>query len=329
MNEPDKHSESPSQSNPLTPGWEKAMLEKLAYAALNEQKIARRWGVFFKLLTFSYLLIVLGIYAYPQFGDSMDSAHGDHIAVISVLGEIGEGQVANAEHVIEGLRDASEDRHTKGILLSINSPGGSPVQSAYIYDEIRRIKQQQPNLPIYAVVGDICASGGYYIAAATDKIFVNAASLIGSIGVVMNGFGFTAVLDKLGVERRLLTAGEHKAMLDPFSPANARETEHMQSLLNQVHQQFIDAVKLGRGDRLKLTEASILFSGLVWTGAESVKLGLADGFGSVDSVARDELGLDNTVDFTPQERLIDRLAGKIGASFGHAIASHWGGQALH
>nr|WP_305888617.1 signal peptide peptidase SppA [Methylomonas sp. SURF-2] len=293
-------------------------MEKLAFAAIEEQKRSRRWGVFFKLLTFAYLALALGVFLYPRF-ESEVSAGKTHTAVIDVLGMIADGEAANADVIIAGLRDAVKDKNTKGIILNINSPGGSAVQANYVYEEIRRQKADRPDLPIYSVVGDMCASGGYYIAAASDKIYVSRASLIGSIGVVMNGFGFSNVLEKLGVERRLLTAGEHKAMLDPFSPLNQQETQHMQSLLDQVHQQFIVAVKQGRGDRLK--ETPEMFSGLVWTGEEGVRLGLADDFGSVDSVARDVLGAEDKVNFTPQERLIDRLAGKFGASFGHAIGT--------
>lgn len=298
--------------------WEKQVLEKLAFAAINEQKITRRWGIFFKLLTFGYLAAVLMLAVYPNVEGEI---HGDkpHIAVIDVLGMIAEGEAANADSIIDGLRGAVKDKNTKGVILNINSPGGSAVQSAYVYEEIRRQKVAHPNLPIYSVVGDVCASGGYYIAAASDKIYVSPASIIGSIGVVMNGFGFSNVLEKLGVERRLLTAGEHKAMLDPFSPAKQQETQHMQGMLDEVHQQFIAAVRQGRGDRLK--ESPDMFSGLVWSGESGVKIGLADGFGSVDSVARDVMGSEEKVNFTPQEHLIDRLTGKFGASFAHAFAS--------
>jgi len=279
------HLKSDSETKP---GWERELVEKLAFAAIREQKTARRWGIFFKLLTFAYLLVILGIAIYPKLKGEINSEKA-HIAIIDVLGVIGQGEGASAETVIEGLQDAVKDKNTKGIILNINSPGGSPVQSAYVYDEIRRLKKLHPDLPIYAVVGDLCASGGYYIAAASDKIFVNQASIIGSIGVIMNGFGFTGVMDKLGVERRLLIAGEHKAMLDPFSPVKELEAKHMQTLLNQVHQQFIGAVREGRGDRLKEANAPELFSGLVWTGAQGVEIGLADGFGSVETVARDVL----------------------------------------
>lgn len=299
-------------------GWEKTVLEKLAFSAIEEQRKTRRWGIFFKLMTFAYLAIVLGLLAYPNFEADMKTTT-QHAAVIDVLGIIAEGEAANADTIIEGLRDAIKDKNTKGIILNINSPGGSAVQAAYVYDEIRRQKAEHPDLPIYAVVGDMCASGGYYIAAASDKIYVSQASIIGSIGVIMNGFGFNNILEKLGVERRLLTAGEHKAMLDPFSPMKAQEAKHMQSLLDQVHQQFIAAVRQARGDRLK--ETPDMFSGLVWTGEEGVKLGLADDFGSVDSVARQVFGTEEKLNFTPEERLIDRLAGKMGATFAHTLGT--------
>ncbi len=299
-------------------GWEKEVLEKLAFSAIEEQKKARRWGIFFKCLTFAYLSAALALAVFPRFDTDMAS-NKPHVAVVDVLGMIAEGEAAGADAIIDGLREAIEDKNTQGVILNINSPGGSAVQAAYVYDEIRRQKAAHPDLPIVAVVSDMCASGGYYIAAASDKIYVSPASIIGSIGVIMNGFGFSSVLEKLGVERRLLTAGEHKALMDPFSPMKEPETKHMQSLLNQVHQQFIGAVKQARGDRLK--ETPEMFSGLVWTGEEGVKLGLADGFGSIDSVARQEMGIEDTLNFTPQERLIDRLAGKFGASFGHAIGT--------
>lgn len=299
--------------------WERDVLEKLAFAAVTEQRRTRRWNNFFKSLMFIYLLGIFAMAVYPKFKDGISDSNKPHAAVIDISGVIAESEDANAATIIEGLREAAKDSNTTGIILKINSPGGSPVQSAYIYDEIRRIKAKQPDLPIYSVVGDICASGGYYIAAASDKIFVSQASIIGSIGVIMNGFGFVDVLEKLGIERRLLTAGSHKAMLDPFSPSNAEETQHMQALLDDVHQQFIDAVRAGRGDRLK--EFDDMFSGLVWTGAEGVKLGLADGFGNVDSVARDVLKTDEKINFTPRKRLLDKLVGSLGASFAQGFNS--------
>ena len=300
-------------------GWEREVIEKLALAAITEQTRARRWGVFFKSLVFCYLTIVLGVTLYPVLKKDMGIDSKEHTAVIDVMGPIAEDKDANAASIIESLRNAVKDKQTKGIILHSNSPGGSPVQSAYVYEEIRAIKKQHPDLPIYAVVSDICASGCYYIASATDKIFVNPSSLIGSIGVLMDGFGFVDIMQKLGVERRLLTAGAHKAMLDPFSPPKTDETKYMQGLLDQVHQQFISAVKAGRGDRL--IESPDMFSGLVWTGEAGVKIGIADAFGTEDYVAKDIIGAENRVDFTKQSRFLDKIAGKLGASFGHALGA--------
>lgn len=300
-------------------GWEREVIEKLALAAVTEQTRARRWSVFFKSLIFLYLVAIFGVAMYPKIQQDMGVDGTDHTAVIDVVGLIAEDKDSNAADIIESLRDAVKDKHTKGIILHSNSPGGSPVQSAYVYEEIRNIKKEHPDLPVYAVVSDICASGCYYIASASDKIFVNQSSLIGSIGVLMDGFGFVDVMQKLGVERRLLTAGAHKAMLDPYSPPKADETQYMQGLLDQVHQQFISAVKAGRGDRLK--ETPDMFSGLVWTGEAGVKLGVADGFGNDDYVAKEIIGAEKLVDFTQQGRLLDKIASKLGASFGQAIGS--------
>ncbi|MEI6268755.1 MAG: S49 family peptidase [Methylococcaceae bacterium] len=300
-------------------GWERKIIEKLALAAVTEQTRARRWGVFFKSLIFVYLFAVFGMAIYPKIkmGIGVDSKY--HTAVIDVVGVIAEDKDANATDIIESLRDAVKDTNTKGIILHSNSPGGSPVQSAYVYEEIRKIKKERPDLPIYAVVSDMCASGCYYIASASDKIFVNQSSLIGSIGVLMDGFGFVDIMQKMGVERRLLTAGAHKAMLDPFSPPKEDETKYMQGLLDEVHQQFISAVKAGRGDRLK--ETPDMFSGLVWTGEAGVKIGVADGFGNDDYVAKEIIGAETLVDFTQQGSVLEKISGKLGASFGHAIGS--------
>ena len=300
-------------------GWERKVLEKLALSAITEQTRARRWGVFFKSLAFCYLTLVLGITLYPVLKKDMGIDSKEHTAVIDVTGPIAEDKDANAASIIESLRNAVKDKQTKGIILHSNSPGGSPVQSAYVYEEIRSIKKRHPDLPIYAVVSDICASGCYYIASATDKIFVNPSSLIGSIGVLMDGFGFVDIMQKLGVERRLMTAGAHKAMLDPFSPPKTDETQYMQELLDQVHQQFINAVKAGRGDRL--IQSPDMFSGLVWTGEAGVKNGIADAYGTEDYVAKTIIGAENRVDFTKQSRFLDKIAGKLGASFGQAIGT--------
>ncbi|HIF54906.1 MAG TPA: signal peptide peptidase SppA [Methylococcaceae bacterium] len=296
-------------------------------AAVTEQRRARRWGVFFKMLMFIYLLGIGAMAVYPKFEKSMSASDEEHTAVIDVVGVIAESEAANAQSIIDGLRKAFKDKKTKGVILNINSPGGSPVQSAYVFAEIRRLKEKYPDIPIHAVVSDICASGGYYIAAAADNIYVSQSSMIGSIGVIMNGFGFVNTMEKLGIDRRLITAGKHKALMDPFSAVNSEENQHMQSLVNNVHQQFIAAIRQGRGDRL--TETEDLFSGLVWTGEQGVKLGLADGFGSVDSVARDVLGAKKRINFTPQERLLDKLVGKLGASFGHALGSAISGFSMH
>ncbi|MDP2903876.1 MAG: signal peptide peptidase SppA [Methylovulum sp.] len=300
-------------------GWEREVIEKLAFAAISEQTKARRWGIFFKCLMFSYLVALLGLAVYPKIKTGINSASSFHTAVIDIVGVIAEDKDTNAADIIESLRNAVKDDNTKGIILHANSPGGSPVQSSYIYEEIKKIKKEHPKLPIYAVVSDICASGCYFIASASDKIFVNPSSLIGSIGVLMDGFGFVDIMQKLGVERRLLTAGAHKAMLDPFSPPKEDERRYMQTLLDQVHQQFISAVKAGRGSRLK--ETPDMFSGLVWTGEAGVKLGIADNFGNDDFVAKELIGAEKQVDFTQQEQLIDKIAGKLGASFGQAIGS--------
>lgn len=307
-------------------GWEREVIEKLALAAVTEQTRARRWGVFFKSLMFVYLIAVFGVAVYPKIGQDIGVDSKDHTAVIDVVGMIADGKDANADSIIESLRNAVKDEHTKGIILNANSPGGSPVQSSYVYEEIRKIKKEHPELPIYAVVSDLCASGCYFIVSATDKIFVNPSSLVGSIGVIMDGFGFVETMEKLGVERRLITAGAHKAMLDPFSPPKEDESRYVKNLIDQVHQQFINSVKAGRGDRLK--ETPDLFSGLVWTGEEGVKLGLVDAVGTQDSVAKELIGAEKRVDFSRQEHLLDKIAGKLGASFGQAIGSFVQGVSL-
>lgn len=309
------------ETNKMADNWEREAIEKLAFSAVTEQRRSRRWGIFFKSLMSIYLAVILGMTLYPSIKQNMaDSGEGEgHTAVVDIVGVIAEGSPANATSIIKALRNAVKNEETKGVILHLNSPGGSPVQSSYIYNEIRRIKQERPELPIHAVASDICASGCYFIAAAADKIFVNPATLVGSIGVIMNGFGFVDAMKMLGVERRLVTAGAHKALLDPFSPANPEEKQYMGKLLAQVHQQFIDAVKEGRGDRLK--EDKDTFSGLVWTGEEGKTFGLVDDFGNDDSVATNVIGSKKRVNFTLQENLIDRLAGKMGASFAHTLGT--------
>jgi len=294
-----------------TTNWERQALEKVALAAISEQKKSRQWGIFFKSLTFVYLFVIL--FALMGWMGDGEKVLGKHTALVDLQGVISSDEV-NADMIMSGLKSAFEDKHTQGVILRINSPGGSPVQAGQIYDEIRRLRGLHPKTPLYVVVDDICASGGYYVAAAADKIFVDKASLVGSIGVLMDGFGFTKAMDKLGVERRLLTAGENKGFLDPFSPADPRQEEYAKVMLGEIHQQFIDVVRKGRGNRLK--ETPDMFSGLVWSGAKSIELGLSDAYGNADYVAREVVKAEDIVDFTPQEDLASKLAGQLGVSIG-------------
>src|SRR5450830_461963 len=297
--------------------WQRQTLEKLAFASLREQKTRRRWGIFFKSLGFLYLFLLF-FYAMDWIG-SDSGTKTDHTAVIDIQGVIGSGDEVNAENVISSLQSAYENKHTKGVILRINSPGGSPVQAGMINDEIKRQRKLHPTVPIYAVVEDICASGGYYIAVAADKIYVDKASIVGSIGVLMDGFDFTGIMDKVGVERRLLTSGENKAILDPFSPVNPKHKEFAQKMLDQIHDQFIAVVREGRGSRLK--ETPEIFSGLFWSGETRIELGLADGYGSTEYVAREVIKQDNIVDFTTHEGFADKFAKRIGASMTNAVMS--------
>jgi protease-4 len=293
------------------PNWERSVLEKLAFSAIQEQRRARRWGIFFKALTFGYLFFILFLFL-GVFGKGDGAiSTGKHTALIDLDGVISANSVASADNLISSLQAAFKDKGTQGVILRINSPGGSPVQSGYVNDEIRRLRAKYPKIPLYVVVEDMCASGGYYIAAAADKIYVNKASIVGSIGVLMDGFGFTGTMQKLGVERRLLTAGENKGFMDPFSPRNPKHEAFTKQMLEEIHQQFIAVVREGRGKRLKETPET--FSGLFWTGQKSIEMGLADEMGSVESVARDVIKEDNIVDFTTHEGFADRLAKKFGA----------------
>jgi protease IV len=296
--------------------WEHDILEKVALAAVKEQRRARRWGIFFKLLGFAYLTLILLIVLDWRAQDGLTS--GKHTALVDVVGVIEPKGEASADRVMASLQSAFGDKNTQGVVLRINSPGGSPVQAGIIYDEIVRLRHLYPKTPMHAVVEDVCASGGYYIAAAADRIYVDKASIIGSIGVIMDGWGFTGAMDKLGVERRALVSGENKAFLDPFAPVDPKQKQHAQSMLDQIHQQFIDVVKRGRGKRLK--ENADTFSGLLWTGAKSIELGLSDGFGSVDYVAREVIKAEDIVDFTQKENLAERFAKRFGAALAGAIA---------
>lgn len=303
-------------------GWERRLLEKLALESLQEQRRRRRWGIFFKSLTFLYVGVIL--YFALELGGSSDSL-GDgknHTAMVQLNGVIREQGDASAERIMEALQNAFDAKGTQAVVLRINSPGGSPVQSGMIYDEIRRQRVKHPKIQLYAVVEDLCASGGYYVASAADAIYVDKASIIGSIGVLMDGFGFVGSLNKLGVERRLLTAGENKGFLDPFSPQQPKQLEFAKTMLGEVHQQFIDAVRKGRGKRLK--ETPEMFSGLMWTGARSVSMGLADGFGTVDSVARDVVKAPDVRDYTVKQNFAERFANRLGSEAAASFAQSLG-----
>ena len=303
-------------------GWEKQLLEKLVFSSLQEQRRARHWSILFKSLTFlflfSLLFLVLGW---------VDTKDGPiltkHTALVELRGVISADSVSSADNINAGLQEAFKDKKTQGVILRINSPGGSPVQAGYINDEIRRLRTAYPEVPLYAVVEDICASGGYYVAVAADQIYVDKASIVGSIGVLMDGFGFTGTMEKLGIERRLLTAGENKGFLDPFSPPNLQQKEYAREMLGEIHQQFIQVVQQGRGKRLK--DAPEIFSGIVWTGQKSIDLGLADAIGSAEYVAREVIKAEHIVDYTTQEGFVERFAKRFGAVTASALVSAAGG----
>jgi protease-4 len=297
--------------NEQDPGWERKFITKLAESSLSEQKRARRWGIFFKTLTFAYLITLLVMVSDSEM--AANKLTSKHTALVDLTGLIAEGEKASSDNIVTALRDAFEDKNTVGVILRINSPGGTPVQAGYIYDEIVRLREKYPDTPLYAVISDMCASGGYYVAAATDKIYADKASIVGSIGVRMDNFGFVDAMKKLGVERRTLTAGKNKALLDPFAPVNEEANQHMQTMLQSIHQQFINAVKKGRGDRLK-QDVEGLFSGLIWTGEQSIEIGLVDELASTSYVAREVIGEEEIVNFTVTDDLLDRLAKRVGAT---------------
>jgi protease-4 len=302
--------------------WERRVLEQLATEGLREQRLARRWGIFFKLLTFAVLFLAV-LAALGTLASSEKICLDKCTGVVNIQGALETNGRSSAENVIAGLQAAFKNKGTRGVVLRINSPGGSPVQAGEINDEIRRLRGKYPNTPIYAVVEEICASGAYYVAVATDRIYVDKASLIGSIGVILDGFGFVGTMEKLGIERRALTAGENKAFLDPFSPLSQTQKQYAQQLLEEIHQQFIAVVKEGRGDRLR--DSPDIFSGLVWNGKRGIELGLADALGSVEYVAREVIKAEELVDFTPQENIAERVARKFGAAMGHSLAAMAGG----
>ena len=295
-----------------------AVVDRLVFAALKEQTRARRWRVGFMLFFIGYLSVVTTMLFIGQ-GDDEQADGEKHTAVVKLTGVIASGEAAGAENIITGLKAAFEHDDTAGIVIEINSPGGSPVQSAYIFDEIMRLKQEHDSIPVYAVVADIAASGGYFVAAAADKIYVNQSSLVGSIGVRMDAFGFVEMMIKIGVERRLLVAGENKGLFDPFLPEQSDQKAHSQSMLNEVHSHFISAVKRGRGERLVVNEDT--FSGLIWSGEKALGLGLVDAYGTTSSVAR-ELEAELVIDFTPQTDLLEDLANLLGSSIGRGISQY-------
>lgn len=298
--------------------WERDVLEKLMLQTLKEQRARRRWGIFFKLTTIFLVIFVIASIKNLSFTESDGTPVQTHTAMIEIKGTIEASGNASAGNIIKALNKAYEEPMATGVILKINSPGGSPVQAGMIYDEIRRLRKVHPDKPLYVVVEELCASGGYYIAAAADRIYVDKASIVGSIGVMINGFGVTGLMDKLGIERRLLTAGEYKGFLDPFSPQTPQQVQYAQSMLNQIHRQFIEAVRAGRGERLK--ENREIYSGLVFLGPEAIRLGLADELGTVESVARDIIKSPEIVDYTEQEKLADRVLKKFGASVGYGAA---------
>jgi len=300
-----------------SPAWSQRQLESLLQAGVIERRRARRWGILFKSLTLLYLVAIAVLLSSGEWDD--EPATGPHTALIDIDGVIAAGMEVDADRIATGLRNALEDGDSRAVILRINSPGGSPVQSGYIYDEIVRLRALHPRKKVYAVIADIGASGGYYIASAADSIYADRASFVGSIGVRMDSFGLVGAIDKLGIERRLHTAGEHKGLLDPFLPEDATEVAHIQGLLDRVHGQFIDAVKRGRGDRLG--DDPKLFSGLVWTGEQALELGLIDGLGSSGYVAREVVGAERIVDYTPKKEIWDRLAERIGASMARTLAA--------
>ncbi len=303
------------------PYWEREALARLASASLAEQRRARRWGILFKSLVLLYLFAVLliAVSGGPIFGSGIQQQAGKHTALVDVQGVIASANDANADRIAAGLRRAFEAEDSQAVVVRINSPGGSPVQAGMIYDEIKRLREAHPDKPVYAVATDLCASGGYYVAAAADRIFANRASMVGSIGVRFGSFGFVEAMEKVGVERRLITAGEHKALMDPFLPTDDEAVAQIDDMVNRVHDQFIDAVRRGRGERIDTEAHPKLFSGLVWTGRKAMEKGLVDAMGSPGYVAREIVGAEEIVDYTPQKGFLQRVSDRIGSAIAETI----------
>ena len=305
--------------------WERRVITKLAQASLKEQKRARRWSIFFKFLVFAYITFVLYMFVEPDISKAKIAK--DHTALVELQGLIADGESASADNIVSALRTAFEDEKTSGVILRINSPGGTPVQAGYIYDEILRLREKYPETPLYAVVSDMAASGGYYVASAADEIYVSNSSIVGSIGVRMDSFGVVDAMEKLGIESRTLTAGENKALLDPFSPVNEKAVEHLQAMIDRIHQQFIDAVRKGRGERLKETDE--LFSGLIWTGDKAIEFGLVDKIGSASFVAREVIGAEDIVEYSVEQDILERLVDRLGASTAKILSNEYFSPRLH
>ena len=316
---PESASSAPA-SHPGVPGWEREVLEKLVLTSLAEQRRTRRWGLVFRFTWLALAIFLIVVWADPEW--LHPDPGGRHSALVEVRGLIADGGDTSADRVVAGLRAAFEDSGTAGVILRVNSPGGSPVQAGYISDEIVRLRTLHPDTPIHAVITDVAVSGGFYVAAAADAIYASRSSLVGSIGVSIDGFGFTDAMDKLGVERRLITAGRHKGLLDPFSPVKDEELAHLRSLLEEIHDEFIEVVKRGRGDRLAAD--ADLFSGLIWTGAQGIELGLVDAFGSSSYVAREVIGAEDIVDFTFRPSRLEAIADRIGAGIARILGAELG-----
>ncbi|MBS0287841.1 MAG: signal peptide peptidase SppA [Proteobacteria bacterium] len=303
----------------MSPSWEREVVEKALLASVDEHRRTRRWGIFFKIIIFGYILFMT-IY---WFQGKPKQVLKEHVALIDLMGTIGHGQEVEADQIASSLRRAFDEPKVKAVILRINSPGGTPVQSAYIYDELMRLRKKHKEKKVYAVVVDICASGAYYVAAGADQIYANPSSIVGSIGVLMPGFGFVDIMKKVGVEQRSLSAGKNKMFMDPFKPENPEQIKYAQSLLDNVHKHFIDAVKAGRGDRIKGNPEE-LYSGLFWTGEKALELGLVDGLGSAGFVAREIIKVEEIIDYSATHSLLDRLASRVGASMSKQLSSELG-----
>ncbi len=319
--------QSPSQRPADEKEWK--LIEKLLGQAQDEHRKSRRWGIFFKALTFIYLFVLLGfMMSGGRSNSGLSNVAEEHVGVVTVNGVIAPDQDASADLIVTGLTRAFEAENSKAVLLKINSPGGSPVQSNQVYNSIKRLRAEYPEKKLYAAITDVGASGAYYIASAADEIYADPASIVGSIGVIMAGFGLQEAADKIGVERRVLTAGDNKAIMDPFSPVRPEERQHMETMLNEIHQQFITAVRNGRGDRLKVEENPEIFSGLFWTGERAETMGLVDGLKSPGDVARDVVGLDDVVNYSASRSPLEEFVRRFGVSIGEGIASQLGVDAV-